>query len=96
MATLQWQHIDMGLLNSNEQRITTFREGEFFTTTNYVYEVDIILLNLSYTFNKAKNKSKFIDSEFGEREFLGHALFIYQIFPPEFLKLFADRPARFP
>ncbi len=69
VATLQWQNIDMGLLDTNEQRITTFREGEFFTTTNYVYEVDIILLNLSYTFNNNKNKSKFIDSEFGKREF---------------------------
>jgi outer membrane receptor protein involved in Fe transport len=69
VATLQWQNIDMGLLNTNEQRITTSRPNEFFTTTNYVYEVDMITLNLSYTFNKTKNKSKFIDSEFGKREF---------------------------
>ncbi len=68
-ATLQWQNIDMGLFNSNEQRITTSRANEFFTTTNYVYEVDVVTLNLSYTFNAAKNKSKFIDSEFGKREF---------------------------
>ena len=69
VATLQWQNIDMGLLESNEQRITTFREGEFFTTTNYVYEVDVVLLNLSYTFNNNKNKAKFIESEFGKQEF---------------------------
>lgn len=69
VATLQWQNIDMGLLDTNEQRITTFREGEFFTTTNYVYEVDIVLLNLSYTFSNGKDKSKFIDSEFGKKEF---------------------------
>ena len=69
VATLQWQNIDMGLLDTNEQRITTFREGEFFTTTNYVYEVDMVLLNLSYTFNNNKDKSKFIDSEFGKKEF---------------------------
>ncbi|SDE49521.1 Outer membrane receptor proteins, mostly Fe transport [Pricia antarctica] len=69
VAILQWQNIDMGILDTNEQRITTFREGEFFTTTNYVYEVDMIILNLSYTFNKNKDKSKFIDSEFGKREF---------------------------
>ncbi len=68
-ATLQWQNIDMGLLNTNEQRITTFREGEFFTTTNYIYEVDMVILNLSYTFNKNKDTSRFIDSEFGKREF---------------------------
>ncbi|MDO3694969.1 TonB-dependent receptor [Wenyingzhuangia sp. chi5] len=68
-ATLQWQNIDMGLLNSNEQRITTSRPGEFYTTTNYVYEVDVVSLNLTYTFNKLRNKSKFIESEFGKREF---------------------------
>lgn len=68
-ATLQWQNIDMGLFKTNEQRITTSRPNQFYTTTNYVYEVDMITLNLSYTFNAAKNKSKFIDSEFGKREF---------------------------
>ncbi|WP_149273388.1 outer membrane beta-barrel family protein [Pareuzebyella sediminis] len=68
-ATLQWQHIDLGFLRSNEQRITTYREGQFYTTTNYIYEVDMVLLNLSYNFNQNKNKSKFIDSEFGKQEF---------------------------
>jgi iron complex outermembrane receptor protein len=68
-ATLQWLNIDMGLLPTNEQRITTWRDGEFYTTTNYVYEVDVIQLNISYTFNKLKNKSRFIKSEFGEKEF---------------------------
>lgn len=68
-ATLQWQNIDMGLFKTNEQRITTSSANQFYTTTNYVYEVDMITLNLSYTFNAAKNKSKFIDSEFGKREF---------------------------
>lgn len=68
-ATLQWKNIDMGLINSNEQRITTQREGLFYTTTNYVYEVDVVLLGLSYNFNNRKNTSKFIDSEFGKREF---------------------------
>ena len=68
-ATLQWLNIDMGLLNTNEQRITTWRADEFYTTTNYIYEVDMIVLNLSYIFKNGKNKSKFIDSEFGKREF---------------------------
>ncbi|WP_158837841.1 outer membrane beta-barrel protein [Polaribacter sp. L3A8] len=67
-ATLQWQNMDMGLLNTNEQRITT-SGANFYTTTNYKYEVDMVSLNLSYTFNAAKNKSKFIDSEFGKKEF---------------------------
>jgi outer membrane receptor protein involved in Fe transport len=69
VATLQWQNMDLGLLNSNEQRITTERPNEFFTTTNYVYEVDMITLNLSYNFTANKNKSKFIKSEFGAKEF---------------------------
>lgn len=69
VGTLQWLNMDLGLLNTNQQRITTFREGEFFTTTNYVYEVDMFLINLSYSFNKNKNQSKFIESEFGKREF---------------------------
>lgn len=68
-ATLQWSNIDMGLLPTNEQRISTWREGEFYTTTNYVYEVDIVMLNLTYSFNKTGNKARFIKSEFGEREF---------------------------
>lgn len=68
-ATLQWQNIDMGLLKTNEQRITTARSNQFFTTTNYVYEVDMVTLNLTYTFNKLRNKTKFIKSEFGKKEF---------------------------
>ena len=68
-ATLQWLNIDMGLLDTNEQRITTWRENEFYTTTNYIYEVDMIILNLSYIFQNGKNRSKFIESEFGKREF---------------------------
>ena len=68
-ATLQWKNIDMGLINTNEQRITAQREGVFYTATNYVNEVDIILLSLSYNFNNRKNSTKFIDSEFGKKEF---------------------------
>lgn len=68
-ATMQWLNMDMGLLPTNEQRITTWREGEFYTTTNYVYEVDMLLLNLSYTINPANKKARFIKSEFGEKEF---------------------------
>ena len=68
-ASLQWKNIDMGLMNTNEQRITTSRPDRFYTTTNYVYEVDMILFSLSYNFNNRKNTAKFIDSEFGKREF---------------------------
>ncbi|WP_439482368.1 TonB-dependent receptor domain-containing protein [Cyclobacterium plantarum] len=68
-ASLQWLNMDMGLLDTNEQRISTWREDEFYTTTNYVLEVDMLLLNLSYTLNPSRNKSRFIKSEFGEKEF---------------------------
>ncbi|MFY0607072.1 MAG: TonB-dependent receptor [Cyclobacteriaceae bacterium] len=68
-ASVQWLNMDMGLLDTNEQRITTSRAGEFFTTTNYVYEVDMIVFNISYAINKLTNKAKFIKSEFGGREF---------------------------
>ncbi|MCI4667149.1 MAG: hypothetical protein MRZ79_03245 [Bacteroidia bacterium] len=68
VASLQWQSIDLGFLQSNEQRITTQREN-FFTTTNYVYEVDRILIGLSYQLRQNPNKFKAIKSEFGEKEY---------------------------
>ena len=66
--SLQWRNIDLGLLASNEQRITTVRNN-FYTTTNYVYEVDILQLSISYRLNQIAKKLKFLDSEFGRREF---------------------------
>ncbi|MFP4096142.1 MAG: TonB-dependent receptor domain-containing protein [Cyclobacteriaceae bacterium] len=83
-GTLQWLNMDLGLLPTNEQRITTWgtssgmnsirhgspqRAGEFYTTTNYIYEVDVIMLNFSYRINQPAGKAKFIKSEFGEQEF---------------------------
>jgi iron complex outermembrane receptor protein len=68
-ATLQWKNIDLDWLNTNEQRITTYKTGSFYTTTNYVYEADMVTLNLTYNFNSTKNKSKFIKSEFGAKAF---------------------------
>jgi outer membrane receptor protein involved in Fe transport len=67
-ALLQWQNIDMGLLGSNQQRITTFGKN-FYTTTNYIQETDLLLLNLSYTLNSLARKVKLPVSEFGEKEF---------------------------
>lgn len=66
---LQWQNLSLGLLDSNQQRISTWRKNEFFTSTNYIYEVDQLFLNLSYTINSNRNRSKFLKSEFGEKEF---------------------------
>ncbi|WAC12665.1 outer membrane beta-barrel family protein [Dyadobacter pollutisoli] len=67
-ATLQWQNIDLGLLGSNRQRITTFGK-DFFTTTNYIQETDIFLLNISYNLNQTSKKARLPSSEFGEKEF---------------------------
>ena len=69
VISLQWLNMDMGLINTNEQRITTSRENSFYTTTNYIYEVDVFLLNFSYNINRSKLTANFIKSEFGEREF---------------------------
>lgn len=65
---LQWQHIDLGLWQANEQRITTVRDN-FYTTTNYVYEVDVVRLSLSYQFTRQKKDVKLLKSEFGDQEF---------------------------
>ena len=67
-ALLQWQNMDMGLLKSNEQRITT-SAPDFYTTTNYIYEVDVLMINLSFNLNKLTKKLKLPGSEFGEKEF---------------------------
>ena len=64
----QWLNIDMGLLNSNEQRITTVRKN-FYTTTNYIYEVDLHMLGVRYELNPSSKKMKLLKSEFGDKEF---------------------------
>lgn len=64
----QWLNMDLGLLASNEQRITT-SEVDFFTTTNYIYEVDILQLTFSYRFNQPAKAIKLLKSEFGAKEF---------------------------
>jgi outer membrane receptor for ferrienterochelin and colicin len=67
-AVFQWQNMDLGLLKSNQQRITTFG-NDFYTTTNYIYEVDVLMLNLSFNLNQLTRKSKLPTSEFGDKEF---------------------------
>lgn len=67
-ASIQWQNIDLGMHQTNRQRITTWGDG-FYTSTNYIYETDIVILNLSYNINFNKSKAKLPSSEFGEKEF---------------------------
>ena len=69
LSTLvQWQNIDLGLIPSNEQRITT-RGVNFYTTTNYIQEKDVFLINISYSLTQSAKKVKLPSSEFGEKEF---------------------------
>ena len=65
---LSWQNVDLGLLHSNEQRITTWGEN-FYTTTNYIQEKDVFWINISYQFRQLSKKAKLPASEFGEKEF---------------------------
>lgn len=64
----QWQFVDLGLNKANRQRITTYGEN-FYTTTNYIYEVDLIQFSLSYSFNRKNRTIKLPQSEIGEKEF---------------------------
>ncbi len=67
-ATLQWQNMDLGMNQSNRQRITTMGSN-FYTTTNHIYETDVVVLNLSFNLNKLMGKAKLPNSEFGDKEF---------------------------
>jgi outer membrane receptor protein involved in Fe transport len=67
-VTAQWQNMAFGNMEVNQQRITTFGK-DFFTTTNYIQETNILMLNLSYSFNQNNRKAKLPNSEFGEKEY---------------------------
>jgi outer membrane receptor protein involved in Fe transport len=64
----QWQNIGLGWLPSNEQRITT-RGRDFFTTTNYIQEKDILLINLSYSLRQLSKRARLPGNEYGDKEF---------------------------
>jgi ferric enterobactin receptor len=67
-TTFQWQNVAFGNMGVNQQRITTFGR-DFYTTTNYIQEQNIFLLNVSYSFNQSDKKVKLPASEFGEKEY---------------------------
>lgn len=67
-AQLQWQYIELGKWGVNEQRITTFA-NDFYTTTNYIYEKNVFLVNLNFNLHKLNQILKLPKSEFGEKEF---------------------------
>ncbi|WP_020567936.1 TonB-dependent receptor domain-containing protein [Neolewinella persica] len=66
--TFQWQNISLGIWDNNQQRITTSKR-DFYTTTNYIYETDILRLGVGYQFTKLKKDVKVPKSEFGDKEF---------------------------
>jgi ferric enterobactin receptor len=67
-ASLLWQNMNMGFLGANKQRITT-SGANFYTTTNYISETDVFLINLSFNLNKFTSKIKLPTSEVGDKEF---------------------------
>ncbi|MBK6478782.1 MAG: hypothetical protein IPF93_10895 [Saprospiraceae bacterium] len=56
-------------MNANQQRITTYGT-DFYTTTNYIYETDVFLLNFGYKLNKLSNKGKLPSSEMEKKNLI--------------------------
>jgi len=67
-AQLQWLNLDPGFKQSNRQRITTYGT-DFYSTTNYVYEVNQLQLSIGYNLTKKNRKINLPVSEIGEKEF---------------------------
>lgn len=65
-ASLLWQNINV--FNASRQRITT-SGADFFTTTNYIYETNILLLNITFNLNRFTGKLKLPSSEMSDKEF---------------------------
>ncbi len=66
--TLQWLHMGMGWLDANQQRMTT-RGDDFYFSTNYINEVDVVMLSFTYRINELAKALSFSKSEFGDKEF---------------------------
>jgi outer membrane receptor protein involved in Fe transport len=62
------QSADWGWGTSNKQRITT-SGSDFFTTTNYIYEVNMIQFSVGFSLQKQNRKIVLPVSEIGEKEF---------------------------
>lgn len=65
-ASLLWQNINV--FNASKQRITT-SGPDFFTTTNYIYETNVFLLNVTFNLNRFTGKLKLPNSEMSDKEF---------------------------
>ena len=67
-AQMQWLNLDPGFNQSNRQRITTYG-SDFYSTTNYVYEVNQLHLSIGYNLTRKNRKINLPVSEIGEKEF---------------------------
>lgn len=67
-AQLQWLNVDPGFKQSNRQRITTYG-NDFYSTTNYIYEVNQIQFSVGYNLTRKNRKINLPTSEIGEKEF---------------------------
>lgn len=67
-AQLQWLNVDPGFKQSNRQRITTYG-SDFYSTTNYIYEVNQIQFSVGYNLTRKNRKINLPTSEIGEKEF---------------------------
>lgn len=65
---LQWLNIDMGMYQSNRQRITT-RGSNFYSTTNYIYEPDQLQFSVNFNLTRKNRKISLPASEMAEKEF---------------------------
>jgi len=65
-ASLLWQN--MNIFNANKQRIST-SGTDFYSTTNYIYETNVFLVNLSFNLNRFTGKLKLPNSELNDKEF---------------------------
>jgi len=53
---------------SNGQRITTSGK-DFYTTTNYIYKTDVLMLNLSFNLNNLQPTASCPKANFGRKNF---------------------------
>ena len=67
-AQLQWLNVDPGFKQSNRQRITTYGT-DFYSTTNYIYEVNQLQFSIGYNLTRKNRKINLPTSEIGEKEF---------------------------
>lgn len=65
---MQWLNMDVGMKESNRQRITTYGT-DFYSTTNYIYEPDQFQFSIGYTMGKKNRKINLPTSEMAEKEF---------------------------